>query len=230
MSTTANAWLKRWARRLCHHGCGRRGGHGVAQHLSHPRKGVGKAVLGPWPPAPLEAAKPDLKVGVAGCVAQAEGEEILRRAPIVDLVVGPQSYHRLPEMVAQRPAGEKVIDTDFPPKTSSISCPKPQVAPRPCRLSHHAGRLRQVLRLLRRALYARRRNLSRPVEACWPRRAGWWRRACARSRCWARTSTPITATGRPPGARRTAAPKLAKSRASRACATPPAIPATWTTT
>ena len=48
---------------------------------------------------PLKAAQPDLKIGVAGCVAQAEGDEIKRRMPLVDLVVGPQAYHRLPEMV-----------------------------------------------------------------------------------------------------------------------------------
>jgi len=62
----------------------------------------------------LKAAKPDLKVGVTGCVAQAEGEEIVRRAPIVDLVVGPQSYHRLPEMEAKVRAGARAIDTEFP--------------------------------------------------------------------------------------------------------------------
>ena len=44
---------------------------------------------------------PNLKIGVAGCVAQAEGEEIIRRQPLVDLVVGPQSYHRLPELEAR---------------------------------------------------------------------------------------------------------------------------------
>ncbi len=60
---------------------------------------------------PLKAAKPDLKIGVAGCVAQAEGAEILKRMPLVDLVVGPQSYHRLPEMAR---ATEKTVDTDFP--------------------------------------------------------------------------------------------------------------------
>jgi len=60
---------------------------------------------------PLKTANPDLKIGVAGCVAQAEGAEILRRMPLVDLVVGPQSYHRLPEMV-DGPAGQ--VDTDFP--------------------------------------------------------------------------------------------------------------------
>ena len=63
---------------------------------------------------PLKAAKPDLRIGVAGCVAQAEGAEIMRRQPMVDLVVGPQSYHRLPELYSKARAGEKALDTDFP--------------------------------------------------------------------------------------------------------------------
>ena len=54
-------------------------------------------------------------LAVAGCVAQAEGAEILARAPYVDIVLGPQTYHRLPEMVAQASrAGGAVIETDFP--------------------------------------------------------------------------------------------------------------------
>ena len=53
-------------------------------------------------------------IAVAGCVAQAEGEEILRRAPAVDLVVGPQSYHRLPGLLARVALGETVVDTEFP--------------------------------------------------------------------------------------------------------------------
>jgi len=63
-----------------------------------------------------EAAARDgrrVTIAVAGCVAQAEGEEIVRRAPAVDLVVGPQSYHKLPEMIARAEQG-KVIDTEFP--------------------------------------------------------------------------------------------------------------------
>ena len=60
---------------------------------------------------PLKAAKPGLKIGVAGCVAQAEGAEIMRRMPLVDLVVGPQAYHRLPAMVR---AKGRSVDTDFP--------------------------------------------------------------------------------------------------------------------
>jgi tRNA-2-methylthio-N6-dimethylallyladenosine synthase len=63
---------------------------------------------------PLKLANPDLKIGVAGCVAQAEGDEIMRRAPLVDLVVGPQSYHRLPAMMQAVGQGARAIDTDFP--------------------------------------------------------------------------------------------------------------------
>jgi tRNA-2-methylthio-N6-dimethylallyladenosine synthase len=55
-----------------------------------------------------------LTVAVAGCVAQAEGEEIVRRAPLVDLVVGPQSYHRLPALLAEAVDGAKVVATEFP--------------------------------------------------------------------------------------------------------------------
>jgi tRNA-2-methylthio-N6-dimethylallyladenosine synthase len=55
-----------------------------------------------------------LTIGVAGCVAQAEGEEIQRRQPAVDLVVGPQTYHRLPSLLRRVQNGEKVVDTAFP--------------------------------------------------------------------------------------------------------------------
>jgi len=59
----------------------------------------------------------DMTLAVAGCVAQAEGEEILRRAPFVDLVFGPQAYHNLPEMIARisRSKGA-LLNTDFPAK------------------------------------------------------------------------------------------------------------------
>ncbi len=53
-------------------------------------------------------------VAVAGCVAQAEGGEIMRRAPTVDLVFGPQNYHRLPDFLARAERGDKVVDTEFP--------------------------------------------------------------------------------------------------------------------
>ena len=57
----------------------------------------------------------DMIIAVAGCVAQAEGEEVQARAPCVDIVLGPQAYHRLPEMVARAArAGGAIIDTAFP--------------------------------------------------------------------------------------------------------------------
>ncbi len=63
------------------------------------------------------AAGGRMVIAVAGCVAQAEGAEILRRAPQVDLVFGPQTYHRLPELVAEAlhaAPGNGVLDTEFP--------------------------------------------------------------------------------------------------------------------
>ena len=62
-----------------------------------------------------EAAKAGRKVtiAVAGCVAQAEGAEIMRRAPVVDLVVGPQSYHRLPALLEKAERGERPVETEF---------------------------------------------------------------------------------------------------------------------
>ncbi|HUC49498.1 MAG TPA: tRNA (N6-isopentenyl adenosine(37)-C2)-methylthiotransferase MiaB [Xanthobacteraceae bacterium] len=56
----------------------------------------------------------DVVVAVAGCVAQAEGGEIIRRAPAVDLVFGPQSYHRLPELLDRAKRNGKAVDTEFP--------------------------------------------------------------------------------------------------------------------
>ncbi|MDQ0132583.1 tRNA-2-methylthio-N6-dimethylallyladenosine synthase [Neorhizobium galegae] len=55
----------------------------------------------------------ELMIGVAGCVAQAEGEEIIRRAPAVDVVIGPQTYHRLPEALKRARAGKPVVDTEY---------------------------------------------------------------------------------------------------------------------
>src|SRR5215470_9522129 len=64
-------------------------------------------------------------IAVAGCVAQAEGAEIMRRAPSVDLVVGPQSYHRLPTLLAQAERGERAIDTEFPVEDKFDVLPAP---------------------------------------------------------------------------------------------------------
>ena len=72
----------------------------------------------------LKEDNPDLKIGVAGCVAQAEGEEIMIRQPAVDLVVGPQSYHRLPSMVKTVTNGKRALDTEFPEENKFDHLPK----------------------------------------------------------------------------------------------------------
>ena len=73
-------------------------------------------------------------IAVAGCVAQAEGAEIRARAPFVDIVLGPQTYHRLPEMVARASrAGGVVLDTDFPADSKFDSLPPTN------RVEHHAA-------------------------------------------------------------------------------------------
>ncbi|MEH2481079.1 tRNA-2-methylthio-N6-dimethylallyladenosine synthase [Nitrobacteraceae bacterium AZCC 2146] len=76
-----------------------------------------------------EAARDGRKMSVvvAGCVAQAEGSEIIRRAPVVDVVVGPQSYHHLPQLLAKAKAGGRALETEFPieDKFGFLPAPKP---------------------------------------------------------------------------------------------------------
>jgi tRNA-2-methylthio-N6-dimethylallyladenosine synthase len=69
----------------------------------------------------------DVKVVVAGCVAQAEGAEIVRRAPVVDVVVGPQSYHHLPDLLRRAEEEGRAIETEFPvqDKFSQLAPPRP---------------------------------------------------------------------------------------------------------
>ncbi|WP_374418585.1 tRNA (N6-isopentenyl adenosine(37)-C2)-methylthiotransferase MiaB [Novosphingobium arvoryzae] len=62
-------------------------------------------------------------IAVAGCVAQAEGEEIMARAPAVKMVVGPQAYHRLPAMIEQATLGKRAVDTDMPAETKFGALP-----------------------------------------------------------------------------------------------------------
>ncbi len=83
---------------------------------------------------PAQAKKADaggrMLVAVAGCVAQAEGQEIFARAPYVDIVLGPQTYHRLPEMVARAARAEgAVLDTEFPADQKFDFLPAPASAP-----------------------------------------------------------------------------------------------------
>ena len=70
-----------------------------------------------------KAGKGEMKIGIAGCVAQAEGQEIIRRAPVVDLVVGPQAYHKLPELLDRMDNGARVVETDFPVEDKFAALP-----------------------------------------------------------------------------------------------------------
>ena len=67
-------------------------------------------------------------IALAGCVAQAEGAEARRRSPMIDIVVGPQAYHRLPQMVAEAAIGGRPVDTDMPPISKFDALPKRQRA------------------------------------------------------------------------------------------------------
>ncbi|MBV9560433.1 MAG: tRNA (N6-isopentenyl adenosine(37)-C2)-methylthiotransferase MiaB [Bradyrhizobium sp.] len=68
----------------------------------------------------------NMRIAVAGCVAQAEGDEIIRRAPTVDIVVGPQSYHHLPQLLARAARREHAIETEFPADDKFAHLPPPK--------------------------------------------------------------------------------------------------------
>jgi len=70
----------------------------------------------------------EMRIAVAGCVAQAEGSEIIQRAPVVDIVVGPQSYHHLPQLLAKAKTDGRAIETEFPVEDKFAALPDPKPA------------------------------------------------------------------------------------------------------
>ena len=81
--------------------------------------------LGRW--RPLKEKRPDVMIGVGGCVASQEGEGISKRAPFVDIVFGPQTLHRLPELIEDaRATGSPVVDISFPEIEKFDSLPEPR--------------------------------------------------------------------------------------------------------
>ena len=134
----------------------------------------------------------DLIIAVAGCVAQAEGQEIIARAPFVGIVLGPQTYHRLPEMVARASrAGGRVLDTDFPADTKFDHLPAPTAHGPAAYLSVQEGCDKFCSFCV--VPYTRVPNIPAPWPLSWRKPAGWPRSGCANSPCWVRTSTPTTA-------------------------------------
>ena len=179
-------------------------------------------------------------IAVAGCVAQAEGDEIISRAPYVDMVFGPQTYHRLPELIAQadpssRPSGGRaatkgagLVETDFPSDVKFDHLP-----------AVHGSRRAMAFLSIQEGCdkfcsfcvvpYTRGAEYSRPVAQVLAEARALARGGVRKSPCSAKTSTPITVR-----ARRAANGGLAaccslwpKSMAWRVCATPPRTRATW---
>lgn len=67
-----------------------------------------------------------LIVGIIGCIAQAEGDEIIKRSPVVDLVIGPQTYHRLPQILKELKKGKKIVETDYAVEDKFSHLPLPK--------------------------------------------------------------------------------------------------------
>jgi tRNA-2-methylthio-N6-dimethylallyladenosine synthase len=131
-------------------------------------------------------------IGVGGCVASQEGDAIIKRAPYVDLVFGPQTLHRLPELIeAKRATGKPQVDISFPRSKSSTACrnraPK---APPPSSRSWKAAPSTAPTAWC--PTPAARKSAARSTT-WWSKSPSSPRRACARSTCWARTSTPTAA-------------------------------------
>src|SRR5690554_1906623 len=172
-----------------------------------------------------------LLIGVAGCVAQAEGEEIVRRAPQVDLVVGPQTYHRLPDLVNRALGGERgrnLVDTDFPAESKFDFLPEEAASPGPAAfLSVQEGCDKFCSFCV--VPYTRGAEVSRPVSQVVAEARGLVEAGVKEITLLARTSTPITGWTGP------AVPSVLGNLpicwrnypALSACATQPATRSTW---
>jgi tRNA-2-methylthio-N6-dimethylallyladenosine synthase len=112
----------------------------------------------------LKAARPGVLIGVGGCVASQEGESIIGRAPYVDLVFGPQTLHRLPEMIAQRLAsGRPQVDISFPEIEKFDDLPPARVEGASAYVSVMEGCSKYCSYCI--VPYTRGEEISRPLEA-----------------------------------------------------------------
>jgi len=119
------------------------------------------SLLGLW--RQHKAANPHTIIGVGGCVASQEGEAILKRAPFVDIVFGPQTLHRLPEMIAQVRAGRRgVVDVSFPEIEKFDRLPEPKSSPATAFLSVMEGCSKYCTFCV--VPYTRGEEISRPLD------------------------------------------------------------------
>ena len=131
--------------------------------------------LGRW--RALKEQRPDLLIGVGGCVASQEGEGISDRAPFVDLVFGPQTLHRLPEMLAEvHDHGRTVVDVSFPEIEKFDRLPEPRAEGPTAFLSVMEGCSKYCSFCV--VPYTRGEEISRPLDdvigeavSLWQRRA-----------------------------------------------------------
>jgi tRNA-2-methylthio-N6-dimethylallyladenosine synthase len=120
------------------------------------------SMLGEW--RKLKAHRPHVLIGVGGCVASQEGEGITRRAPFVDLVFGPQTLHRLPDMIAElRRTGRSVVDVSFPEIEKFDRLPEPRAEGATAFVSVMEGCSRYCSFCI--VPYTRGDEVSRPVES-----------------------------------------------------------------
>ena len=120
------------------------------------------SLLGEW--RQLKAARPQVVIGVGGCVASQEGEAITRRAPFVDLVFGPQTLHRLNDMLGQlRRTGQAVVDVSFPEIEKFDRLPEPRAAGPTAYVSIMEGCSKYCSFCI--VPYTRGDEISRPFEA-----------------------------------------------------------------
>ncbi len=108
----------------------------------------------------LKRSRPGLMIAVGGCVASQEGPAIVERAPYVDVVFGPQTLHRLPQLLERRRATGRAAGRRELPRDREVRPPAARTRGRTLGLRLDHGRLQQVLQLLRRALHARRGGLA----------------------------------------------------------------------
>jgi tRNA-2-methylthio-N6-dimethylallyladenosine synthase len=113
--------------------------------------------------APLKQKNPDLIIGVGGCVASQEGDQIVQRAPYVDLVFGPQTIHRLPDLIAKkRASGDAQVDISFPEVEKFDHLPPPEVKGATAYLSIMEGCSKYCTFCV--VPYTRGEEVSRPFE------------------------------------------------------------------